>query len=149
MHTAVWRFSTFIIIALFCRVNFLQTAVWRGIAPCTDVHTSFLMRPNLIRTSIEDKYSGSMKLTAHLDISPCKTASGTNWSNGWTYRVFIINTRRDSTPIRRIEPCTETEVSEGGMPFMAENGLLTGRKFSFVDSRSQREGMSGPVGERT
>ena len=53
-------------------------------------------REDFIRTSICDKYSGSMKITTRLDhTSHCKTASGTNWSNRWTYRVFIINTRRD------------------------------------------------------
>jgi len=47
-------------------------------------------------SALYDKYSGSMKITTHLDnISHCKTASGTNWSNRWVYRVFIINTRRD------------------------------------------------------
>ena len=49
-----------------------------------------------IRMSIYDKYSGSMKFTTHLDqISHCKKASGTDWSNRWTYRIFIIHTRRD------------------------------------------------------
>ena len=49
----------------------------------------WVVKVRLIRTSIYDKYSGSMKITTHLDrISHCKTASGTNWSNGWTYRVF-------------------------------------------------------------
>ena len=39
---------------------------------------------------------GSMKLTTQQDhISHCRTASGTHGSNGWTYRVRIINTRRD------------------------------------------------------
>ena len=38
-------------------------------------------------------WSSSGKLTTHLDhISHCKTASGTNWSNRWTYLVFIKNT---------------------------------------------------------
>ena len=51
---------------------------------------------NFIRTSICDKYSGSIKITSHLDhISHWKTASGTNWSNRWTYRVLITITRRD------------------------------------------------------
>jgi hypothetical protein len=51
---------------------------------------------DITRTSICDKYSGFMKITTHLDhISHCKTASGTNWSTGWTYRVFIMNTRSD------------------------------------------------------
>ena len=42
-------------------------------------------RRNLIRTSIDDKNSGSTEITTRLDhISHCKTASGTNWSStGW------------------------------------------------------------------
>ena len=37
-----------------------------------------------------------MKVTTHLDhIRHCNKASGTDWSNRWTYRVVIINTRRD------------------------------------------------------
>jgi len=53
-------------------------------------------RANFIGASFYDKYSGLMKITTHLDyISHCKTASGTSWSNRWTYRVFIINTRFD------------------------------------------------------
>ena len=37
-----------------------------------------LLPLNLIRTSIDDKYSGSMKNAARLDhVSLCKTASGT------------------------------------------------------------------------
>ena len=52
---------------------------------------------DLLRSSVSDKYSGSMKITTHLHhISRCKRASDTNWSSRWTYRVFIINTRRDS-----------------------------------------------------
>ena len=48
---------------------------------------------DLIRTSIYDKHSGATKIAAHLDhISRCKMASGTDWSNGWTYRVFVIST---------------------------------------------------------
>ena len=51
---------------------------------------------NLIRTSIYDKYSGSVKITTQLDhIGHCKTAYATNWSKRWNYRVFIRNTRRD------------------------------------------------------
>ena len=51
---------------------------------------------DFIRTTIHDQYSHSMKITTRLDqISDCKTASGTNWSNRWTYRVFFIDTRRD------------------------------------------------------
>ena len=52
--------------------------------------------PDFTRTSICDKCSCSTKITTHLDhISHCKTAFGTNRSNRWTYRVFIINTSRD------------------------------------------------------
>jgi len=43
-----------------------------------------------IRTSVCDGYSGSMKIITRLDhISHCKTASGANWSNRWTYRIFF------------------------------------------------------------
>ena len=43
-----------------------------------------------------DKYSASMKITSRWDrISHYKTASGTNSSKRWTYRVSIINTHRD------------------------------------------------------
>ena len=39
--------------------------------------------------------SGLMKITTHPDhMSHCDTPSGTNWSNRWTYRVFIINTHK-------------------------------------------------------
>ena len=38
----------------------------------------------------------ALKITTHLNhLSHCKTMSGTNWSNMWTYRVSIIITRRD------------------------------------------------------
>jgi len=48
------------------------------------------LSPDLIRTSVEDKYSGTTKIIKHLDhVSHCKTASGTNWSNRWTYQVLI------------------------------------------------------------
>ena len=51
---------------------------------------------DFIRTSTCDKYSNPMKITTHLDyMSRWKAASGTNRSNRWTYRVFIINTRCD------------------------------------------------------
>ena len=51
---------------------------------------------NLIWTSISDKHSGLMKISTQLGhISHCITASGTNWSKRWIYRVFIIHTRRD------------------------------------------------------
>ena len=40
---------------------------------------------------IYDEYAGSTKIAAHLDhISRCKTASGTNWSNRWTYLGFRV-----------------------------------------------------------
>ena len=44
-------------------------------------------RPDLVRTIIHDKYSGSMNIITHLDqISHCATAFGTNSSSRWTYR---------------------------------------------------------------
>ena len=37
----------------------------------------------------DDEYSGSIKYTTHLDhMSHGETASGTNWSNKWTYREY-------------------------------------------------------------
>jgi len=60
----------------------LRSPSWRSVA-------------DSIRTSIYDAYSASIKFTTHLhDISHCKRASGTDWSSRWTYREFIINTRR-------------------------------------------------------
>ena len=56
--------------------------------------------PNLIPMTIYHKYSGSMKITTHLDdISHCKTTYGTSWGNGWAHRVFVTNTRRDEIPM--------------------------------------------------
>jgi hypothetical protein len=38
----------------------------------------------------------TLKVTTHLHhISHCKATPGTNWSNRWTYRVFIKTSRRD------------------------------------------------------
>ena len=60
-----------------------------------DVGQSCLVWWDLIGKSICDKYSGSMKIASRLDLnSHYKTASGTNRSNRWTYRVFITNTCR-------------------------------------------------------
>ena len=54
-----------------------------------------------------------MQITTHLDhVSRCKTTSGTNRSNGWTYRVFNINTRRDET-CQEGESCTPLASEEG------------------------------------
>ena len=51
--------------------------------------------PLPIQASIYDKYSGSMKITTHLDpIRRRKTASGIDWLNRWTYRVFNGLSRR-------------------------------------------------------
>ena len=37
-----------------------------------------------------------LKITTCLDhFSHCKTVSGTNWLNRWTYRVLVMYTRRD------------------------------------------------------
>ena len=57
---------------------------------------------NLIRASICDTYSGSMKTATHLDrISHRKITSGTNWSNRWTYPEY-------STQIFAAIKCLET-----------------------------------------
>ena len=55
------------------------------------------LRHDLIRRNIHDEYSCSIKIATRLNhISHCKAAvSGTNWSNRWTYRAFIIDARRD------------------------------------------------------
>ena len=54
---------------------------------------------DLVRTSIYEKYSGSMKIATRLDhIRNRKTASGANWSKRRTYRLFIINTRPNEIP---------------------------------------------------
>ena len=51
---------------------------------------------NLIRASIYDIRSGPMKFPTRMyHISNFETASCTNWSKRWTYRVFIMNTRPD------------------------------------------------------
>ena len=43
-----------------------------------------------------DTYSGSTKITTHLDLtSHCRATPDKNWWNRWTDRVCIINTRRD------------------------------------------------------
>ena len=59
---------------------------------------------DLARTSIYDKFSGLMKVDTHLDhISRCKAAFGTNCSNKWTYRVFIVKTRRDEVLLDEVQ----------------------------------------------
>ena len=53
-------------------------------------------RDDFSRTSIYDKFSGPVKITAHLDdISHSKAKSGTHWLNGWTYRVLSMQIRPD------------------------------------------------------
>ena len=80
---------------------------WEHPNQVTSPSVQGLPMPNLIRTSIYDKYSGSMKIPAHLDhTSNCRTSSRTTWSNRWTCRVFIID-----TPIRSAE---EADGVEGG-----------------------------------
>ena len=50
---------------------------------------------DLIRTSVHDTYSGSMKITTHLDrISDHKTASDTNWST----KIDIPSHRHQYSP---------------------------------------------------
>ena len=48
------------------------------------------------------EYLCSMKITTHLDhIGHCKTASGTNWSNRWTYRALAIYILTEIKPQNR------------------------------------------------
>ena len=77
-----------------------------GLAKCSQL--TRVRCEDLVWTSIYDKYSSSMKMTSHLDhVSRCKAASGIDWSNRWTYRVFITNTRRDEIAIEwfRVAGC--------------------------------------------
>ena len=76
----------------------------------------------IIRMIVYDEYSGSMKITSHLDhVSHCKTASGTNWSNRWTSRVSMINTRPNEIPLAALP--TEKQV-ESGEPLKAKGNSL-------------------------
>jgi len=51
----------------------------RGRVVLPNIGAFFRQTVNLILTSVYDRYSGSMKITTHLDhISHCETASGTN-----------------------------------------------------------------------
>jgi len=69
--------------------------------------------------SIYNNYSGSIKITIRLDhISHCKKASSKSWSNGWTYRVFIINTRRDKIRHRGEKSATSEWFSDRGFEFL-------------------------------
>ena len=49
-------------------------------------------------------------MTTHLDhITYCNTSSGPNWSKDETYRVFIINARRDQISVQEMAPITLPE----------------------------------------
>jgi hypothetical protein len=75
--------------------------------------------------------AGSMKITTHLDpISHCKMASGTNSSNRWTYRVFIMNTRLDYPPHRSIAGATLRRGS-GRPPSYAPGSGFRAKGFRF------------------
>ena len=46
---------------------------------------------HFIAVNVYDKYSGSKKFTTRLyHISRCEATPGTNWSSGWTDRLFTI-----------------------------------------------------------
>ena len=50
----------------------------------------------IVEEPVYDRYSGSIKITSHLDfISQCRATPGTHWSRRWTIRVFVINIRHD------------------------------------------------------
>ena len=79
-------------------ITALDLSMWSYGDGWWSVHLSSLppRSANPIMTSIFDAHSGSKRSTTHLDhTNHCKTAVGTNWLNGWSYRVFAINTRRD------------------------------------------------------
>ena len=84
---------------------------------------------NLIRASIYDIRSGPMKFPTRMyHISNFETASCTNWSKRWTYRVFIMNTRPDWI-LRGMSPPREREVSG---PPKALRGLSHVRSLSHL-----------------
>jgi hypothetical protein len=54
------------------------------------------MMPAVSSGRVYESYSASMEITTQLiHIGHCKAAPGKNWSNRWTNRVFMMNTRRD------------------------------------------------------
>ena len=70
---------------------------------------------NLTETSIFDQYSGSTKITTHLDhISDCKATPQTYWSNRWTNRISIINTHRNEIAATRPSNCTIASLKPPG-----------------------------------
>ena len=80
---------------------------------------------------VYDEHSSSMEITTHLDhIDHCKTASGANWSNRWTYRVLVTNT------------CDEAgEAEEGVVPHLqaAQPAHLSSECDNQYDSHSHIE----------
>ena len=76
--------------------NPLDPILFRARAGGAERRVSAEMRQERRLWRVPHQYSGSMKTTTRLyHISHCQTASGTNWSNRWTFRVSIINTHRD------------------------------------------------------
>ena len=64
-----------------------------------------MLPKNLIRASIYDETSGSMKITTHLDhTNHCQSASGKNRSNRWTYRVSMDLLSIYHKYARRLDP---------------------------------------------
>ena len=74
-------------------------SLWNAAATLSDALEHLraeVLPPPLLSGRVFVMNTGSTKITSHLDhISRCKAPPGTNWSNRWTYRVFVINTRRD------------------------------------------------------
>ena len=80
---------------------------------------------DFIRTSVYDKYSDLMKITTRLDhISHGKTTFGTNWSNRWTYRLFVINIRCNWIAVETLRT-------------YSERGTSVGRKHACVDKKTR------------
>ena len=91
----IWHQGLFVYSASGFICVFVYLFIWHpglfvysasGFIRSFDIRVSTSAVSNPWRTSMHDKYSGSMKITTHLDhISHCKIASGQKGSNAWKY----------------------------------------------------------------
>ena len=73
-----------------------------------------------IPKTIYHEISVSMKFTTHLDhVSHCKTASGTNWSERWTYRVWCEVDQILFPGYRQVHPDQHHDTDSGSMKVAA------------------------------
>jgi hypothetical protein len=85
----------------FTMTNRIGVSQCNDVTPPSDSKDSYVRNlgfgiRDFTRTSVCHKRSGSTKITTPLnDMSHCRIASRTTWSNGWTSQVFITNTRQD------------------------------------------------------